>query len=147
MGAIIGMLVGKQIFGQVIGEKAARAIAYVGLALAALAVFLVAKAIYDHSVIAHHEAQQQVRQVTRERTADANLTNQIGRDQADHQQRQQEIDNATRNIPDQAPSARQRARACLELQRQARLGGKPQPACLSAPPRRRAGHDRRGADQ
>lgn len=32
-----------------------------------------------------------------------------------------EVDNATAQIPDQAPSARQRARACLELRRSGRL--------------------------
>lgn len=40
-----------------------------------------------------------------------------------------EVDDATRNIPDQATSARQRARACVELQRQAAATGQPKPAC------------------
>lgn len=36
-----------------------------------------------------------------------------------------EVDNATAQIPDQAPSARQRARACLELRRSGRLDSTP----------------------
>ena len=38
--------------------------------------------------------------------------------QAAANDRTKEIDNATRDIPDQAPSARQRARACVEFRRQ-----------------------------
>lgn len=40
-----------------------------------------------------------------------------------------EVDDALSGIPDQAPTARQRARACLELRRQAAAAGKPLPAC------------------
>lgn len=43
----------------------------------------------------------------------------------------QEVDNAVRNIPDQAVSPRQHARACLELRRQ----GENPPACQSRPAR------------
>lgn len=40
-----------------------------------------------------------------------------------------EIDDATRNIPDAAPSARQRAIACASLRSEARRRGAPEPAC------------------
>ncbi|HYI43716.1 MAG TPA: hypothetical protein VD768_08860 [Sphingomicrobium sp.] len=40
-----------------------------------------------------------------------------------------EVDDAVAPIPDQAPTARQRARACVELRRQAAAAGKPEPAC------------------
>lgn len=89
----------------------------------------VAKCAYDHKVIADHEAKVKLEQAKRERTADANLEKQKDADAAAATARKQEIDNATRNIPDQAPSARQRARACLELVRQAAAAGKPKPAC------------------
>lgn len=35
-------------------------------------------------------------------------------------EKRKEIDNATANLPDQSPSARQRARGCAELRRQGR---------------------------
>ena len=95
----------------------------------ALAVLGLGKCAYDRSVIQRHEQKAALQQEKRERKADQNLNQQIGRDQAAAQQRQQEIDNATRNIPDQAPSARQHARACVELRREAKQRGKPQPAC------------------
>lgn len=99
-----------------------------GVVLLLIAIFAVVK-IHDHRVIANHDLKQQVKVEQHERQADANLQVQKGRDQAASDQRQQEIDNATKSIPDQAPSARQRARACLELQRQAKQRGKPAPAC------------------
>lgn len=50
----------------------------------------------------------------------------------------QEVDNALRDIPDQGVSARQRARACIELRRQGQnpAACQPQPAGKSADPRR-----------
>ena len=109
--------------------KFAKPLIYGAAAILAVIAFFGLKALYDHSVIAKHDQKAELQQVKRERKADANLQTQIGRDEAASQQRQQEIDNATRNIPDQAPSARQRARACLELQRQAEQRRKPKPAC------------------
>lgn len=100
-------------------------------ALVALAVLGggLGKCAYDHGVISRHETKQENKQLRRERTADTNLGEQKAKDDAGQQRRQQEIDNATRNIPDQAPSARQRARACVELRRQAQERRQPQPAC------------------
>lgn len=89
----------------------------------------VAKCAYDKSVIERHEQKAQLEQAKRERKADANLEKQKDRDAAASEQRKKEIDDATRNIPDQAPSARQRARACVELQREAEERRQPVPAC------------------
>jgi hypothetical protein len=100
----------------------------VGALLLLIAIFAAVK-IHDHNVIKAAQQKAALEQAKRERKADANLQQQIGRDEAASQQRKQEIDNATRNIPDQAPSARQRARACVELRRQAKLSRKPEPAC------------------
>lgn len=89
----------------------------------------VAKCAYDRSVIERHTSEMKAKQAKRERQADANLERQKDVDEAAARQRKEEIDNATRNIPDQAPSQRQRARACLELVRQAAAAGEPKPAC------------------
>lgn len=74
-------------------------------------------------------ARDKAAQAGRERAADANLERQRTRDDAAARQRREEIDHATQGIPDQAPSDRQRARACLELRRQAAAEGRPQRAC------------------
>lgn len=41
----------------------------------------------------------------------------------------EELDNATRDLPDESPSARRRARVCRELRETARRSGSPPPAC------------------
>lgn len=110
-------------------SKFAAPLIYAGYIILAVGAFFGLKAIYDHSVISRYETKAENKQLKRERTADTNLSNQKGRDDAAAQQRQQEIDNATRNIPDQAPSARQRATACVELRREAQQRRKPVPAC------------------
>jgi uncharacterized protein HemX len=112
-----------------VGEKWAKPVAIGGLVALLIAILSIGKCTYDKSVIRQHEQKAALQQAQRERKADSNLQVQKGRDEAASQQRQQEIDNATRDIPDQAPSARQHARACLELQRQAKQRGKPKPAC------------------
>lgn len=124
MGSIIGWLVAKGL-----SEKVARLVAMAGLFLTVLALIGGTKCAYDASVIRKHEAKAELKQAKRERVADQNLEQQKRLDEADKQQRQKEIDDATQGIPDQAPSARQRARACVELRRQAKERGQPQPAC------------------
>lgn len=64
-----------------------------------------------------------------ERAADVIFRDAQARERALTEQRRKEIDDATRNLPDQAPSDRQRVRACLELRRQAEAAGEPAPAC------------------
>jgi hypothetical protein len=122
--SVIGLLVGWGV-----PQKFAKPLLIgIGALLLILAIFAAVK-IHDHNVIKQHEQKAALEQAQRERKADANLQTQKTRDDAATEQRQQEIDNATRNIPDQAPSARQRARVCLELQRQAKQRGKPISAC------------------
>jgi uncharacterized protein HemX len=120
---LIGMLA------PTVGEKWAKPAAWGLIAAVVLAMLGIGKCSYDNHVIAQHEQKAELQQAKRERKADTNLQQQVGRDEAASQQRKQEIDNATRNIPDQAPSARQRARACVELRREAKQRGKPEPAC------------------
>lgn len=112
-------------------QRFAKPVVVAALAVLAIAAFFGAKALYDRSVIRDHEQKQEVKQARREEKADANLYRQKSADEAAARQRQQEIDDATRDIPDQAPSARQRARTCLELRRQ----GLDHPACGSVPAR------------
>jgi uncharacterized protein YlxW (UPF0749 family) len=57
-------------------------------------------------------------QLERERTADSNLNQVKQKQEATIAANRKEVDDAVAHIPDQAPSARQRARACLELRRQ-----------------------------
>jgi hypothetical protein len=118
MGALVGMLVGKTIFGRVISEPVARFLVGLGLFIAALAVVGLGKVMYDRAVIAHHNLKADAKLVKAERKADTNLVQQKVADDAAAAARKQEITDATRNIPDQAPSARQRARVCIELRRQ-----------------------------
>lgn len=129
MGSLIGLLVGKSIFGHVIGEKLARVLAIGGLFIAVLAVLGTVKCAYDRSVIRKHEQGVELKQAKRERKADTRLEQQKDTDAAAKAQRQQEMDNATKGIPDRRPSDRQRAIACRELQREAQERRKPQPTC------------------
>lgn len=74
-------------------------------------------------------ARDKAAQAERERQADATLNGEVTRDAAASAERKKEIDDATNGIPDQATSARQRARACVELRRQDKANGRPQRAC------------------
>jgi hypothetical protein len=69
---------------------------------------------------AEQDRQRQAQEAQRklEREATANLEQSRREDAAAAANRKTEIDDATRNLPDQAPSARQRSRACLEIRRQ-----------------------------
>lgn len=124
MASAIAWLVAKGL-----SERAAKA-ALIGVTLiAVLAALGTAKCAYDRSVIERHVVKQESKQIKRERKADRNLNEQKARDQAEKAEREKEIDDATQGIHDQAPSARQRARACVELRRQARAEGRLEPAC------------------
>jgi uncharacterized protein YlxW (UPF0749 family) len=113
----------------IVGPKFAKA-AVVGTAILLLVALLgLGKCAYDRHVISQHETKAALKQVKAERKADANLQTQVTRDDAAAQQRQQEITDATASIPDQRPSARQRAIACVELRREAQQRRKPVPAC------------------
>lgn len=65
----------------------------------------------------------------RARAADAQRRDEVGAIGAAINQAREELDNATRNLPDESPSARRRARFCAELREQARAGGTAPPAC------------------
>jgi len=73
--------------------------------------------------------QDKAAQAIRERQADFELQKERAGATDEARARQKEIDDATRNLPDQGLTARQRARACAELRRQAQAAGWDQPAC------------------
>lgn len=117
MGSIILWLMAK--LG--VGDGAARAIAYVGLAALLLGGFGVGKCTYDRSVIARHEAaiarraQPATDQAAAERAKDS--INNAKRDQERH-----DVINAA---PDQPIAPTSRALACKRL----RDAGRDPPAC------------------
>ena len=88
----------------------------------------VGKCSYDRSVIEKHVTKQENRQLKRERKADTNINEQKQRDQSAADQRNKEIDDATKGIPDRTPGDRQRRIACVELLRQ----GNAPPECHAA---------------
>jgi hypothetical protein len=67
--------------------------------------------------------------LARARAADEQRRNEVGASNTAIITAREELDNATRNLPDQSPSARRRARVCLELRDQARRSGTAAPAC------------------
>ncbi len=71
------------------------------------------------------EAAQRERE--REATAKLELAKRL--DAKEATARKAEIDDATRNLPDQALSARQRARVCIELRAQAKAAGRASSPC------------------
>lgn len=104
--------------------------ALIGIAVLAVIIWLRSDAVSDEraAVLAATQAAQ-IAQNDRERQADQNRRDAEAAARVAADQRKQEINDATRNLPDQAPSARQRARVCVELRRQAAAAGRPQPAC------------------
>jgi hypothetical protein len=100
----------------------------IGLVLLAVLGAGVGKCAYDRSVIEKHVTKVENKQVKRERKADTKLQDQKDLDKSAADQRQKEIDDATKGIPDKGLSPRQRAIACVELMRQ----GNAPPDCHAA---------------
>ena len=67
--------------------------------------------------------------IARARAADAQRTTEVTTANDHITQAREDLDNATRNLPDESPSARRRARLCAELREQARRASAPAPAC------------------
>lgn len=124
---MISMLIG--FMAPIVGEKYARAASFTILALGIGLLLWGGKCAYDHSVINKYNQKEENRQLKREEGADRNLTNQVSADNAAAAEREKEFQDATKNIPDRAPSNRQRAIACSELRREAKQRGDAQPAC------------------
>lgn len=93
------------------------------LAAAYFAVTAYGSARYEAGRAFEQGQQEEAQRLQRERETPATARLEQSRREDDQAAaaRQKELDDATRNLPDQAPTARQRSRACLEIRRQ---GGK-----------------------
>lgn len=65
----------------------------------------------------------------RARVADEQRRAEVGNSNIAINQAREDLDNATRNLPDESPTARRRARVCAELRDAARRRGTAAPAC------------------
>jgi hypothetical protein len=121
MGSIIGMLVGKQVFGHVLGEKGARAIAYLGLFLLIAAVLGGALLAIRHDAVSDHQAKV----AERARPATDKAANERANDAIANARQDQERRDVIEAQPDQPIAPTSHALACKRL-RDARRDS---PAC------------------
>lgn len=121
MGSIIGMLVGKQIFGQVIDERLARIIANIGIFLLFAGVLggvyacVRSDAVSDHEVKIEQRAQPATNKAADERA----------KDEIHNSKQQEERRDVIEAQPDQPIAPTSRALACKRLSE----AGKHPPAC------------------
>jgi hypothetical protein len=111
MGSLVGLLVGKSIFGQVISEKAARAMVIVGLFLLVLGVlggivlYIRKDAVNDHEAKIEHHAVQATNKAADERAKDT----------INNAKHEQELHDAIHAVPDAPPAGPSHALACKRL--------------------------------
>ena len=129
MGSLIGWLVGKQIFGAVIGAKAARIIAIAGLFLALLGIFGLGKCTYDRAVISRHEAKQEAANAKADRKADERAADQRFDDIARANEEAQEIKEAVNEARNEGRDPRAEYYRCVKLQQAARRQHQPPAKC------------------
>ena len=125
MGTVIGWLMLK--FG--LGEKGARVLAYVGLAMLVLALLGTAKCAYDRSVISRHEAKQEAATAKADRKADARAAEQRREDDARTSTEDKEIEEAINEARASGTDPRAAYYKCIQLQQAARKLGKPPADC------------------
>ena len=128
MGSIIGMLIGKSIFGNVITEKVARIIAYAGLIILIVGVLGTAKCAYDRKLIKGHDAEVVAATAKADRKADTKAADQRRVDDARITQESTQLEKVQANATTDTDRRLARFR-CLRAQQQARAGGKPSPTC------------------
>ena len=121
MGSLIGLLVGKTIFGRTISEKAARAIAYVGLVLLIFGTCLGVVAWIRSDAVADHE----IRIERRAAPATEKASTERAQDTIKRTAEAKEMHDVIVAQPDQPIAPTSRARACEQLRR----AGKQPPAC------------------
>jgi hypothetical protein len=121
MGSIIGVLVGRTIFGKVIDEKLARLIAYAGLIAVLLAMLGTAICSIRKDAVDDHEAKIEARA----KPATDKAADERARDTIATAQHEQELHNAIAAQPDQPIAPTSRALACKRL----RDAGRHPPAC------------------
>jgi hypothetical protein len=128
MGSLIGMLVGKQVFGRVIGPKAARFLVYAGLAILVVVALGMAKCTYDRSIIQRHELKIEAEVAKADRKADNKAAEQRRVDDSRLVVEANELKKVQANAQDDI--ARRLAKhRCLRMQQAARRENKPPPSC------------------
>jgi hypothetical protein len=106
------------LFGKELGMKAAKAVGVVVVIVAAILLFLLAKAMYDRSVIADHEAEREAKAApARERAADQRAIDTV-RNAKSEEELHDVINNAP---PGGTVSPAARALACERLRRIGRV--------------------------
>lgn len=121
MGSVIGWLIGKRIFGKVIGERGARFIAYASLILAIIAAFAIAIAMIRNDAVDDNQAKIE----RRARPANDKAANERAQDTINNAKSEQERKDAIQAQPDQPITPTSRALACDRLRR----AGRTPPAC------------------
>lgn len=121
MGSLIGWLVGKQIFGRVIGEKGARFIAYAGLVLLIFSLIGGAVACVRRDAVSDHEAKIE----RRAKPATDKAADERAKDAIENHKQQEERRDVIEAQPDQPIAPTSHALACKRL----RDAGKHPPAC------------------
>jgi hypothetical protein len=121
MGTAIGWLVGKKIFGATIGEKGARAIAYLGLIIALAGLIGGVVAWIRSDAVSDHQAKVERRAAPATDTAASERAN----DASANAKKDEERHDAIHSVPDAPPGGPSHALACKRLHD---LGRDP-PAC------------------
>lgn len=104
-----------------VGERWAKPVAWALIAIVAIGIFFGAKALYDRSVVNHHE--QKIEQ--RARPATDQAATERATDAITTAKKEEELHNAVHSVPDAAPAGPSHALACKRLHD---LGRNP-PAC------------------
>lgn len=112
-----------------VGEKFAKPLAILLLALLAIGLFFGAKAIYDHNVVSGYKTKVEASAAKADRKADQQAADRKELDQA----RQNAEYNELVKVQENAQNETQRRLAfhrCLRLQQQARDNGLKSPSCI-----------------
>lgn len=110
-------------------QRFAKAAGIAAIAILFITLLAIGKCTYDRSVITKHNAGINAEVATKGREGEAAASVERRADDARIQNESQEVNDAVAPIPDRATSARQRARACVLLRRQAAAAGRPVPTC------------------
>jgi len=103
-------------------------LAIMGVALLAI-LFFGGKALYDHSVIAKHDAKVEASQAKADRKADNKAAEQRDKDNVRRTAETQELKDVQAHYSDPATRKREFYR-CIRLQQAARANGSQPPACV-----------------
>jgi hypothetical protein len=111
MGSLIGLLVGKQLFGKTITEGFARWIVIIGTFLTVLGALAGVWALVKHDIIKGHE--QKLEQ--RAKPATDKAATERANDTIANSKNEEELHNAVHSVPDAAPAGPSHQLACQRL--------------------------------